>query len=203
MNDNNELLVKEEPTRPSRLRIFGTTCIGIVLALVFLFVVFVPTVDKFGQFPPPPPPPPPRRPPPPPSLPPLPPFDPPSFPPPPLEPGAVPPPTAPPSPPLPAPPPSPPPMTRGLILPPGETCVGSGHRDVTPGHCGHVAADLGLDPAAVKEYLDTSDTLPAGCVYVVSENHVYAVTASTAEDTMDAMLICNGYELSPPSPPTS
>ena len=51
MNDNNELLVKEEPTRPSRLRIFGTTCIGIVLALVFLFVVFVPTVDKFGQFP--------------------------------------------------------------------------------------------------------------------------------------------------------
>ena len=75
MNDNNELLVKEEPTRPSRLRIFGTTCIGIVLALIFLFVVFVPTVDKFGQFPPPPPPPPPRRPPPPPSLPPLPPFD--------------------------------------------------------------------------------------------------------------------------------
>ena len=188
-------------TRPGCMSLFATTVIGIALACMLAFGVFLPVLTRLATFPPPPPPPPPRKPPPPPSAPPLPPQEPPSQPPVPLPPGALPPPSSPPLPPSPS-PPTPSPIDRLLTMPAGEPCVDGGHLDVPAIHCGHAAATLGFDPAKATR-LDVSDVHPAGCSYSLADNAVYHAASSTADETPDSLAICRGFRQPPPSPPAA
>ncbi len=190
-----------ERKRPGWMTLFATTVIGIVLACILAFGVFLPVLTRLATFPPPPPPPPPRNPPPPPSVPPLPPFDPPSFPPPPIPPGALPPPASPPLPPSPS-PPTPSPIDRLLTMPAGETCADGEHLDISALHCGSAAYQLGFDPAAATR-LEESEVHPAGCSYSLADNAIYHVASSTAEETPDSLAICRGLRQPPPSPPAS
>ena len=150
--------------RPTWIELLTTTVIGVVLAALLAFGVFIPVVTRLATFPPPPPPPPPRNPPPPPSVPPLPPFAPPACP-----------------PPSPS-PPTPSPIDRLLTMPAGETCADGEHLDISALHCGSAAYQLGFDPAAATR-LQESEVHPAGCSYSLADNAIYHVASSTAEET--------------------